>query len=143
MQAFLFSAFTGCLSFIKKNIPEILVGNFRSVRTVLVVYHLPKISGLTRRARLDFSAMTVNKLNGCLRVYTQQSAVANTTHESPTFLWDLDSFSYPEPLGLICNNPRDQETTASGDENDLDFTSKKTSVGICEILKYFTRKLVW
>ena len=38
----------------KKN-PEILVGNFRSVRTVRFVYHLPKISGLSRRARLDSS----------------------------------------------------------------------------------------
>ena len=27
------------------------------------------------------------------------------------------SFSFPEPLGLICNRPRDQETTGSGDEN--------------------------
>ena len=44
----------GCLPFIKK-LPEILVGNFRSVRTVRVVYHLPKISGLSRRARLDSS----------------------------------------------------------------------------------------
>ena len=39
-------SFTGCLPFIKK-IPEILVGNFRSVRTVRVVYHLPKISGVS------------------------------------------------------------------------------------------------
>ena len=43
----------GCLPF-KQN-PEILVGNFRSARTVRVVYHLPKISGLSRRARLDSS----------------------------------------------------------------------------------------
>ena len=40
---------------IYKKTPEILVGNFRSVRTVRVVYHLPKISGLSRRARLDSS----------------------------------------------------------------------------------------
>ena len=32
-----------------------LVGNFRSIRTVRVVYHLPKICGLFRRARLDSS----------------------------------------------------------------------------------------
>ena len=38
-----------------KKIPEILVGNFRSVRTVRVVDHVPKISGLSRRARLDSS----------------------------------------------------------------------------------------
>ena len=44
----------GCLPFIKKT-PEILVGNFWSVRTVRVVYHLPKISGLSRRAWLDSS----------------------------------------------------------------------------------------
>ena len=44
-----------CLFTIYKKIPEILVGNFRSVRTVRVVYHLPKISGLSRRARLDSS----------------------------------------------------------------------------------------
>ena len=37
---------------IYKKIPEILV---RSVRTVRVVYHLPKISGLSHRARLDSS----------------------------------------------------------------------------------------
>ena len=43
-----------CLPFFKK-IPEILVGNFRLVRTVRVAYHLPKISGLSRRARLDSS----------------------------------------------------------------------------------------
>ena len=36
-------------------IPEILVGNFRSARRVRVVYHLPKISGLSRRGRLDSS----------------------------------------------------------------------------------------
>ena len=40
---------------IYKKIPEILVGNFRSARTVCVVYQLPKILGLTRRARLDSS----------------------------------------------------------------------------------------
>ena len=34
---------------IHKKIPEILVENFRSVRTVRVVNHLPKISGLSRR----------------------------------------------------------------------------------------------
>ena len=45
-----FGRLVGCLPFIKK-IPEILLGNFRSVRTVCVVYHLPKISGLSRRAR--------------------------------------------------------------------------------------------
>ena len=38
----------------KKN-SEILVANFRSVRTVRVVYHLPKISGLSRRALMDSS----------------------------------------------------------------------------------------
>ena len=38
---------------IYKKIPEILVGNVRSVRTVRVVYHLPKISGLSHRTRLD------------------------------------------------------------------------------------------
>ena len=26
-------------------------------------------------------------------------------------------FSSPEPLGLICNRPRDQETKGSGEEN--------------------------
>ena len=40
--------------FIKK-IPEILVDNFWSVKTVSVVYHLPKISGLSRRARMASS----------------------------------------------------------------------------------------
>ena len=32
---------------------------------------------------------------------------------------NLGSFSSPEPLALICNRPRDQETTGSGDENEL------------------------
>ena len=40
---------------IYKKIPEILVWNFWSVRTVPAVYHLPKISGLSRRARLNSS----------------------------------------------------------------------------------------
>ena len=43
------------LSTIYKKIPEISVGSFRSVRTVRVVYHLPKISRLSRSARLDSS----------------------------------------------------------------------------------------
>ena len=47
-----------------KKIPEILVGNFRSVRTVSVVYHLLKISWLSHRARLDssYSMKLVTKL---------------------------------------------------------------------------------
>ena len=32
---------------------------------------------------------------------------------------ELNLFSFPEPLALICNWPRDQETTSSGDENEL------------------------
>ena len=40
---------------VSKKSPEILVGTFRSVRTLRVVYHLPKISGLSRRAKLDSS----------------------------------------------------------------------------------------
>ena len=40
---------------IYKKISEILVGNFCSVRTVRVVYHLPKIFGLLCHARLDSS----------------------------------------------------------------------------------------
>ena len=32
---------------------------------------------------------------------------------------ELNLFSSPEPLALICNRPRDQETTGSGDENEL------------------------
>ena len=43
------------LFIIYKKIPEILVWNFRSVTTVRVVNHLPKFSGLSRRARLDSS----------------------------------------------------------------------------------------
>ena len=35
------------------------------------------------------------------------------------------AFSSPEPLGLICNRPRDQETTGSGDENGY-FVAKKS-----------------
>ena len=45
----------GKLNVTYKQIPEILVGNFLSVRTVRVVYHVPKISGLSHRARLDSS----------------------------------------------------------------------------------------
>ena len=47
----------GCLPFYKE-IPEILVGNLQSVRTVLVIYHLPKISGLSRHARQDWILVT-------------------------------------------------------------------------------------
>ena len=39
----------------KKKIAGILVGNFHAVRMVRVVYRLPKISGLSRRARMDSS----------------------------------------------------------------------------------------
>ena len=54
VRYFCWNIYRGCLPFIKKN-PQILVGNFRSVRTVRVAYHLPKISWLSRRARLDVS----------------------------------------------------------------------------------------
>ena len=37
-----------------------------------------------------------------------------------------NTFSSPEPLGLICNQPRDQETTGSGDENDVNMKSDST-----------------
>ena len=48
--------YTSWLFTIYKKIPEILVGNFGSVKTVRVVHHLPKISELSRRAsRLDSS----------------------------------------------------------------------------------------
>ena len=48
--------YTSWLFTIYKKIPEILVGNFGSVNPVRVVHHLPKISGLSRRAsRLDSS----------------------------------------------------------------------------------------
>ena len=46
----------GGLPFIKKN-PEILVVNFPSVRMAGVIYHLPKISGLSRRTSLDSSLL--------------------------------------------------------------------------------------
>ena len=36
-------------------IPDILVGNFWSVRTVCVIYHWPKISGLSPHTRLNSS----------------------------------------------------------------------------------------
>ena len=36
----------------------------------------------------------------------------------------FSSFSSPEPLGLICNRPRDQETTGSGDENAFSSSRK-------------------
>ena len=39
----------------KKKIAGILVGNFHAVRMVRVVYRLPKISGLSRHARMDSS----------------------------------------------------------------------------------------
>ena len=48
--------YTSWLFTIYKKIPEILVGNFGSVKAVRVVHHLPKISGLSSRAsRLDSS----------------------------------------------------------------------------------------
>ena len=49
-----FSSRQGLFTISKKKILEILV-DFRSVRTVRVVYCLPKISSLWRRARLDSS----------------------------------------------------------------------------------------
>ena len=33
-----------------------------------------------------------------------------------------NSFSSPEPLGLICNRPRDRKTTGFGDENEPNST---------------------
>ena len=50
----------------KKKILEILVGNFRSVRTVRVVYYLPKISGLSRRPsfNMKFSTKLKKLVNG-------------------------------------------------------------------------------
>lgn len=40
---------------------EILVGNFPSVKTVRVLYHLTKISELSRRARLDYETQETCK----------------------------------------------------------------------------------
>ena len=46
----------GCLPLIYQKNPAILVGNFHWVRTVPVVHHLLKVSGLSRHAsRLDSS----------------------------------------------------------------------------------------
>ena len=66
------SCFKGCLSFKKirgvpsdKNIPEILVGNFRSVITIRAVYHLPKFSDC--RAALDWILVTTSKLRTKLK----------------------------------------------------------------------------
>ena len=50
-----YSGQKGRLFTIYKKIPEILIGKFRSERTARIVYHLPKICGLSRRARLDSS----------------------------------------------------------------------------------------
>ena len=53
--------------------------------------------------------------------------------------FNIRSFSSPEPLGLICNRPRDQETTGSGDENDIRsafyFRSSKQNISVASSLK--------
>ena len=54
---------------IYKKILEILLGNFRLVRTVHLIYHLLNISGLSRHARLDSSynmKLVQNSRNLCM-----------------------------------------------------------------------------
>ena len=55
--------------------------------------------------------------------------IAQSTLNKAFFQGDLKPFLSPEPLGLICNRPvisrpRDQDTTGSGDENDLNHVKK-------------------
>ena len=55
----------GCLPFIKKKNSRNFGRSFRSVRKVRVVYHLPKISGLSRRARRGSSYNMKLARNSC------------------------------------------------------------------------------
>ena len=60
----------------RKN-PEISAGNFQSVKTVPVVYHLPKISESSRRARRDssYNINLVRMVNG-KRISTRNVPIA-------------------------------------------------------------------
>ena len=66
---------------IYKKFPEILVGNFRWVRTVRVVYLLSEISGLLRRAKLDSSynmKLVRNSRNFCRRISIRNVPIGKT-----------------------------------------------------------------
>ena len=68
--------YTSWLFTIYKKIPAILVGNFGSVKTVRVVHHLPKISGLSRRASRQDSSYKMKLLRNSRNLIHQSIASA-------------------------------------------------------------------
>ena len=78
--------YTSWLFTIYKKIPEILVGNFGSVKTVRVVHHLPKISELSRRAsRLD-SSYKMKLVRNSRNLMHQPTAAAPSRPPPPLLL---------------------------------------------------------
>ena len=95
--------YTSWLFTIYKKIPEILVGNFGSVKTVRVVHHLPKISGLSLRAsRLDSSYKM--KLVRNSRNLMHQSIAAAPSPPPPATADHLPALSVPwvGHLQILC-----------------------------------------
>ena len=95
--------YTSWLFTIYKKIPESLVGNFGSVKTVRVVHHLPKISELSRRAsRLDSSYKM--KLVRNSRNLMHQSIAAAPSSPPPATADHLPALSVPwvGHLQILC-----------------------------------------
>ena len=95
--------YTSWLFTIYKKIPEILVGNFGSVNPVRVVHHLPKSSGLSRRAsRLDSSYKM--KLVRNSRNLMHQSIAAVPSPAPPATADHLPALSVPGVghLKILC-----------------------------------------
>ena len=95
--------YTSWLFTIYKKIPEILIGNFGSVKTVRVVHHLPKISELSRRAsRLDSSYKM--KLVRNSRNLMHQSIAAAPSPPPPATADHLPALSVPGVghLKILC-----------------------------------------
>ena len=81
-----------------------------------------------------FSAKTVSRLDWCLQVYTQQSAVVKTVHE-------YRIYTNKRPNSELA--PTSNKVTHVLIEFRFsDFKTTRTHVGICEISKYFTSKQV-
>ena len=96
--------YTSWLFTIYKKIPEILVGNFGSVKTVRVVHHLPKISGLSRRAsRLD-SNYKMKLVRNSRNLMHQSIAAAPRPPPPPATADHLPALSVPwvGHLQILC-----------------------------------------
>ena len=88
---------------------------------------------LTSAKRAGVAGIFFSAKGGMCTHYIAQRAL-NKALFFNLFQGDLKPFRSPEPLGLICNRPvisrsRDQDTTGSGDENDLNRV-KKTAYDI-------------